>query len=206
MSDLIRSLRKAARLLTKNVDSYIKAEETLPYQADDLIEQQQKRIAELETEVNEAVKEKDMERYHRRAVDEENETLKARVMEYERLHRELATTLEHDAESPSLCGLVAVARTIPKERDALKAHVEQLCAALKHLHHNAKASGAEMGLALDVAEEALQLTPQQSLAERDYTIAYNAFHAGVVYADTVPKGTGDTPGAANEYAKRIKDV
>lgn len=49
------------------------------------------------------------------------------------------------------------------EIDALKAHVEQLHAALRHLHHNAKASGAEMGLALDVAEEALESTPQQNL-------------------------------------------
>lgn len=32
---------------------------------------------------------------------------------------------------------------------------EELLAALEHLHHNAKASGAEMGLALDVAEEAI---------------------------------------------------
>lgn len=47
-------------------------------------------------------------------------------------------------------------------------------------------------------------TPHQSLAERDYKIAYNAFHAGVVYADTVPKGTGDTPGAAEAYADSVK--
>lgn len=32
---------------------------------------------------------------------------------------------------------------------------DELLAALEHLHHNAKASGAEMGLALDVAEEAI---------------------------------------------------
>lgn len=51
MSDLTRSLRKAARLLIKNVDSYIKIEETLPYQAADLIEQQRARIAELEANV-----------------------------------------------------------------------------------------------------------------------------------------------------------
>lgn len=87
----------------------------------------------------------------------------------------------------------------------LIAIVKRLRAALGHLHHNAKASGAEMGLALDVAEEALQLTPKQSLAELNYITAYNAFHAGVVYADTVPKGTGDTSSAANEYAERIKD-
>lgn len=51
MSDLIRSLRKASRLLTKNVDSYIKVEETLPHQAADLIEQQQTRIEGLENAV-----------------------------------------------------------------------------------------------------------------------------------------------------------
>lgn len=31
----------------------------------------------------------------------------------------------------------------------------ELLAALVHLHHNARASGVEMGLALDVAEEAI---------------------------------------------------
>lgn len=37
---------------------------------------------------------------------------------------------------------------IEKQRD-------ELLEALKHLHHNAKESGAEMGLALDVAESAI---------------------------------------------------
>lgn len=49
------------------------------------------------------------------------------------------------------------------------------------------------------------LVIQTSLAEHDYIIAYNAFYAGVVYADTVPKGTGGTSSAANEYAQRIKE-
>ncbi len=37
----------------------------------------------------------------------------------------------------------------------LIAAAPELLAALEHLHHNAKASGAEMGLALDVAESAI---------------------------------------------------
>ena len=37
----------------------------------------------------------------------------------------------------------------------LRQQRNELLAALEHLHHNAKASGAEMGLALDVAEEAI---------------------------------------------------
>lgn len=56
MSDLIHSLKQAARSLIKNVDSYIKIEETLPHQAADLIEQQQARIAELEAKLREAAK------------------------------------------------------------------------------------------------------------------------------------------------------
>lgn len=35
------------------------------------------------------------------------------------------------------------------------ADVMELVRALDHLHHNAKASGAEMGLGLDVAQQAL---------------------------------------------------
>lgn len=45
----------------------------------------------------------------------------------------------------------------------LEATVGTLHSALRHLAHNAKASGAEMGLALDVASEALESTPQQNL-------------------------------------------
>lgn len=56
---------------------------------------------------------------------------------------------------------------LQQRNNELAATVEQLRDALRHLHHNAKASGCEMGLALDVAEEALESTPQQSLAERD---------------------------------------
>lgn len=47
--------------------------------------------------------------------------------------------------------------------DELAATVDALRSALRHLAHNAKASGAEMGLALVVANEALQSTPQQNL-------------------------------------------
>ena len=39
--------------------------------------------------------------------------------------------------------------------DELVAMNKELLAALEHLHYNAKSSGAEMGLALDVAEEAI---------------------------------------------------
>lgn len=39
--------------------------------------------------------------------------------------------------------------------DELVAMNKELLAALEHLHFNAKSSGAEMGLALDVAEEAI---------------------------------------------------
>jgi hypothetical protein len=42
------------------------------------------------------------------------------------------------------------------ELDRLYAVNQELVEALKHLLHNAKASGAEMGLALDVAEAALK--------------------------------------------------
>lgn len=49
----------------------------------------------------------------------------------------------------------------------LEATVDTLHSALRHLAHNAKASGAEMGLALVVADEALQSTTQQNLAEHD---------------------------------------
>ncbi|WP_273763560.1 hypothetical protein [Aeromonas hydrophila] len=49
-------------------------------------------------------------------------------------------------------GLVAAVGTELLELDQLR---NELLAALEHLHHNAKASGAEMGLALDVAEEAI---------------------------------------------------
>ena|SRR5690554_6284797 len=89
------------------------------------------------------------------------------------------------------------------EIDALKAHVEQLCAALKHLHHNAKASGAEMGLALDVAEETLESTPQQSLAERDAEVARKAFIAGCSYGEKY--GIFGRDKQADKYAQRIKD-
>lgn len=37
-----------------------------------------------------------------------------------------------------------------------KQQIDKLNEALKHLYHNAKASGAEYGLALDVAKEALE--------------------------------------------------
>lgn len=39
--------------------------------------------------------------------------------------------------------------------DELVAMNKELLAALEHLHHNARASGAEMGLALDVAVSAI---------------------------------------------------
>jgi len=42
------------------------------------------------------------------------------------------------------------------ELERLYAVNQELVEALKHLLHNAKASGAEMGLALDVAEAALK--------------------------------------------------
>ena len=50
------------------------------------------------------------------------------------------------------------------ERDALAAHVERLRDALKHLRHNAYHSGAEMGLALEVADDALSEPQLTSLA------------------------------------------
>lgn len=48
---------------------------------------------------------------------------------------------------------------------ALQAQVEQLRSALRHLSHNAASSGAEMGLGLVVAADALDATPAQCLAE-----------------------------------------
>lgn len=114
------------------------------------------------------------------------------------------------------------------EIEALKAHVEQLHAALRHLRHNAKASGAEMGLALDVAEEALEAVPQQSLAERDAEVARKAFECGfekgfdlaLPIKESDYNAVNNAPSSidmakrykqnaasvqANEYAQRIKD-
>lgn len=42
------------------------------------------------------------------------------------------------------------------EYDKLKQHADMVNRALVHLRHNARASGAEMGLALDVSEEAIK--------------------------------------------------
>lgn len=43
-----------------------------------------------------------------------------------------------------------------KELKQLRSLNQELLEALVHLHHNAKRSGADMGLALDVAEDAIQ--------------------------------------------------
>lgn len=61
------------------------------------------------------------------------------------------------------------------ERAAALAVIEQMREALKHLRHNAYKSGANMGLALDVADEALALQPDTSaLRKRDADVLRKA--------------------------------
>ena len=69
--------------------------------------------------------------------------------------------------------------------DEIAATVEQLRDALKHLHHNAKASGAEMGLALDVAEESLEATPRQNLNAVKREVAIASYMKGYIDASQV---------------------
>lgn len=88
-----------------------------------------------------------------------------RIVELERKLR-LEEELHHVTES----GYTELFATIEQQQQQiaeLEATVDTLHSALRHLAHNAKASGAEMGLALVVADEALQSTPQQNLAEHD---------------------------------------
>lgn len=69
---------------------------------------------------------------------------------------------------------------LEQRNNELSVMVESLYNALKHLHHNAKASGAEMGLALDVAEEALESTPHQNLNEVKREVAKAAVKTALI--------------------------
>lgn len=96
----------------------------------------------------------------------------------------------------------------------LEATVDTLHSALRHLHHNAKVSGAEMGLALDVANEALESTPQQNLNAVKREVAREAFIAGAKDAvafisQQLRLGKTDIDLdaglAAGKYIERVKD-
>ena len=55
-----------------------------------------------------------------------------------------------------LKAVVETERKLLKELKELRALNQELLDALLHLHHNAKHSGADMGLAFDVAEAAIK--------------------------------------------------
>lgn len=126
----------------------------------DLIEQQQKRIEELEQTLRDLGYCTDC-----------NSILEHHL--YEPFSSCNCGTSEDYATRP-----LQKLQFIQRQNNELSATVEQLRDALRHLHHNAKASGAEMGLALDVAEEALESTPKQNLNE----VKQEAFIAGFMFS------------------------
>lgn len=159
----------------------------------DLIEQQQARIAELEETLKNLG----------------DATLSSLVKQFD----EAPEGAEFDRTHPIL--QLAISHfAVAQRNDELSATVERLRGALKHLHHNAKASGAEMGLALDVASDALEATPRQNLNAIKREVAREAFIAGAKDAvafisQQLRLGKTDIDLdaglAAGKYIERIKD-
>lgn len=89
------------------------------------------------------------------------EQQQTQIVECERLHRELATSLRHDAESPSLCDLVAVARAVVNERDDLAVTVERLREASHHVE--AAQTQNAFNKAVGVMHSIIEQVPSQNL-------------------------------------------
>lgn len=132
------------------------------------------------------------------------EQLQERLSEYERLHGELAAALRHDAEAPSLCDLVAVARAVVDEKDELAVYMERL------------RKGFDKANTWEDVREIFSESPTTSLAERDAEVivrftqetitemARGMPNSKAAKWDYYKLAVNYFAEAANEYAERVK--